>query len=198
MRRFWDERYDTDHFVYGKEPNRFFTMEIDKLPAGRILLPGEGEGRNAVYAASMGWEVDAFDQSIEGGKKAREYATEKAVNINYQVCDLEQYRFRINHYHVVGLTFFHALPSPRRLLHRQVQQALLPGGRIIFEAFHTSQLGRTTGGPQSPQMLYNQDILLEDFTGMETILIEHVQINLDEGSFHQGDAEIIRYIGKKN
>ena len=94
MHSFWDSRYNTDQFVYGKEPNRFFASELDKLPAGRLLLPGEGEGRNAVYAAKMGWEVDAFDQSRIGSEKALGFALEQGVHINYQVCDLEGFTFK--------------------------------------------------------------------------------------------------------
>ena len=77
MDTFWDSRYDTDHFVYGIQPNRFFASQIDKLPPGTILLPGEGEGRNAVYAAAVGWEVDAFDQSRIASEKALGFAALK-------------------------------------------------------------------------------------------------------------------------
>ena len=43
----------------------------------KILLAAEGEGRNAVYAASIGWEVFAYDFSEFGYKKAMKLATEK-------------------------------------------------------------------------------------------------------------------------
>ena len=62
MKTFWDARYSSKEFVYGKEPNDFFASELNKLNPGKMLLPGEGEGRNAAYAASQGWSVDAFDK----------------------------------------------------------------------------------------------------------------------------------------
>ena len=159
MNTFWDERYDTDEYVYGKEPNKFFASEIDKLIPGKILLPGEGEGRNAVYAASMGWSVDAFDQSRVGSEKALLLAKEYGVNINYKVCGIEEFPFTGDYYDAVGLSFFHAPPRLRKMLHQQVLNALKRGGIVILEAFHTSQLGNDTGGPQSPEMFFDKETL---------------------------------------
>ena len=70
MKDFWNQRYAADEYAYGTAPNAFFKAVLDPLPPGRILLPAEGEGRNAVYAAKLGWEVVAFDQSEGGQKKA--------------------------------------------------------------------------------------------------------------------------------
>lgn len=198
MNSFWDNRYDTTHFVYGKEPNVFFASRLQQYAPGKLLLPGEGEGRNAVYAAKQGWEVDAFDQSRVGSEKALGYAREEGVAINYQVAALEHYHFLHNHYDAAGLIYFHAVPSLRKRLHAQVCGALKPGGIVILEGFHTSQLGMASGGPQSPDLLFSGDVILEDFSAMETLYIEELTLTLDEGSFHQGEACIVRYIGKKN
>jgi len=73
---FWNERYAGDEFVYGREPNRFFEQEMKRLKPGKLLLPCEGEGRNAVWAARHGWEVSAFDQSSVGKQKAELLARE--------------------------------------------------------------------------------------------------------------------------
>lgn len=197
MHSFWDSRYNTDQFVYGKEPNRFFASELDKLPAGRLLLPGEGEGRNAVYAAKMGWEVDAFDQSRIGSEKALGFALEQGVHINYQVCDLEGFTFKRHYYDAVCLIYFHASPPVRKLLHSRVINSLRPGGIVILEGFHKSQLGRSTGGPQAPEMLFDRISLLEDFGELVTLRLEELQVTLDEGSFHQGEASVICYAGRK-
>ena len=70
MKNFWDERYKAKAYVYGKEPNQYFAEKLRELEPGKILLPAEGEGRNAVFAARQGWEVSAFDSSSEGRKKA--------------------------------------------------------------------------------------------------------------------------------
>lgn len=77
MSQFWNERYSQAEYVYGETPNVFFAAQLDKLSAGTIILPCEGEGRNAVYAASQGWEVKAFDASEAGQKKALLLAEKK-------------------------------------------------------------------------------------------------------------------------
>ena len=56
MKEFWDTRYAEIDFAYGKTPNTFFKDSIDKLTPGKLLLPADGEGRNAVYAATKGWD----------------------------------------------------------------------------------------------------------------------------------------------
>lgn len=65
MSKFWNERYDTNLYIYGVEPNHFFKETILQLPAGNILLPAEGEGRNAVFAAKIGWKVEAFRMIVQ-------------------------------------------------------------------------------------------------------------------------------------
>lgn len=197
MESFWDIRYNTDSFVYGKDPNGFFATSLERLIPGRILLPGEGEGRNAVYAAAMGWEVDAFDQSGVARDKALSLMQEKRVHFNYQVCELVDYNFEKEHYDVIGLVYLHVPPPVRKMLHRYAVEALKPGGRIILEAFHTSQLGNPSGGPQVLDMLFDKKTLLDDFNALHYEIMEEVMVNLEEGPVHKGPANLIRYIGKK-
>jgi SAM-dependent methyltransferase len=197
MNSFWDTRYSVINHVYGKEPNGFFASQLEKSSPGSILLPGEGEGRNAVYAATRGWTVDAFDQSITGREKALKFASEKSVHINYIVSDLGDYHFKPNHYDMAALIFFHLDNSDRQFLHRAVYNSLKPGGLLILEAFHKEQLINGTGGPRSLEMLFNEEELSLDFALLETLLLEKRNIVLDEGAFHQGESTVIRYIGKK-
>ena len=66
MKDFWDTRYSEETYAYGTAPNIFFSTTFKNLNPGKALFPAEGEGRNAVFAASCGWEVVAFDQSEVG------------------------------------------------------------------------------------------------------------------------------------
>ena len=191
----WDKRYATKDYAYGKEPNAFFTTQLDKKVPGKILFPGEGEGRNAVYAARKSWKVDAFDQSAVGQSKALAFASELDVKINYKVCLLEDFPFKENHYDAVALLFFHADPASRKLLHRKVCESLKPGGSLILEAFHKEQIDKDTGGPKALEMLFDEQILISDFTLLETLLLEKQEVLLNEGPFHQGMASVIRYCG---
>jgi len=197
MNNLWNQRYSAEAFVYGREPNRFFASSLEPLEPGRILLPGEGEGRNAVYAAGQGWKVDAFDQSSVGAEKAKRLAGEMGVQINYKACGLEDYSFEEGIYDVVGLVYFHAPTPVRKLLHQKVLEALKPGGMLILEGFHSSQLGRDSGGPQSLELLFTRELLLEDFSSLELELMEECEEDLNEGLFHGGLAKLVRFRGIK-
>jgi SAM-dependent methyltransferase len=197
MKSMWDSRYESEEYVYGKEANSFFASELEKINPGKILLPGEGEGRNAVFAASLGWEVIAYDQSEEGKNKALRFAKERGVRIDYRVQSLEDYKVTPSSFDAVGLCFFHAAPPLRKLLHHQVQEALKPGGKLILEAFHTSQINNNTGGPQAVDMLFDKSLLETDFSSLELVYLEEKSVLLNEGPFHQGEASIIRLLGKK-
>ena len=83
MKQFWDQRYAENETVYGFTPNQFFKQFIDGRKPGSILLPAEGEGRNAVFAARLGWEVDAFDSSSVARKKALDFAAKENVTKLY-------------------------------------------------------------------------------------------------------------------
>ncbi len=117
---FWDERYSTDDFIYGKVPNEFFRENLLKIRPGRLFLPGEGEGRNAVFAAQNGWVVDATDQSEVGKLKALKLASELEVKIDYSVCNISEYNFPENHYDAAALIFFHLPPDLRRKIHNKI------------------------------------------------------------------------------
>lgn len=197
MKNFWDDRYTSTEFVYGTSPNHFFSEAISSIAPGRMLLPGEGEGRNAVFAASLGWHVDAFDQSDNGATKAHRLARTKDVNINYTVGSLENQSFKSGYYDVAALIFVHLPPSFRSLIHARIAEALRPGGWLIMEAFHTSQLEHDTGGPRSAEMLYDAECLRRDFSGLELSELNELEVELDEGRFHRGTAAVVRMIGKK-
>ena len=172
MVQFWDQRYRTEEYVYGKEANAFFSAHLKKTTPGCLLLPGEGEGRNAVYAAKKGWTVDAFDQSSVGQAKALALASELGTEISYNVCRMEDFSFKQNHYDAVGLLFFHTDPASRITLHRKVFESLKPGGKLILEAFHKEQLNNNSAGPKSLEMLFDEETLSTDFALLETLLLE--------------------------
>jgi len=197
MKELWNTRYGSEAYAYGKEPNAFFAAQLEKTIPGKLLLPGEGEGRNAAYAATKGWAVEAFDLSSAGQKKALALASERGVEINYRVCPLEEFFFTADQYDAVALIYFHTDSSSREYLHRKVFEALKPGGSLFVEAFHKEQLKNDTGGPKSLDMLYDEEILENDFRLFETRLLEKQQIILNEGPFHQGKASVIRFHGIK-
>ena len=195
---FWDERYSTEQYIYGIEPNQFFKEQLSKiLTPGRLLLPGEGEGRNAVYAAKLGWQVDAVDQSQKAMEKAVNLADENKVDVNYSVVDLRTFIPKKNYYDAAAIIFVHFNSEERKSFHKIITDSLKPGGVLIFESFSKNQFGKTSGGPQDLEMLYSLEDIKNDFKEMRSILLEEKNILLNEGDKHVGDASVIRYIGEK-
>ncbi len=192
---FWDQRFAEEGFAYGEEPNRFLREQLDLLAPGSLLLPAEGEGRNAVWAATRGWEVHAFDTSSVGRDKALATARRKGVEITYELrsaadplLDLE------GGFDAAGLVFMHLPPEVRRTAHRAVARCLRPGGTLVLEAFSTEQLERGTGGPRDLELLYRTEALKADFAGLEIHTLERRDVRLDEGRYHLGVANVVRML----
>ena len=110
---FWNKRYSEQDFAYGIKPNIFFEEHIKNLEPGKVLFLGEGEGRNAIYAAQLKWQVDAVDFSSSAKVKALRLAKLNNVKVNYEICDLNEYDFKKNYYDLVVMIFLH-LPTDIR------------------------------------------------------------------------------------
>lgn len=195
--QFWNERYKENDNIYGTEPNKFFKKELDKLTPGKLLLPGEGEGRNAIYAAKQGWDVTAFDGSEVAVQKALLNAELAGVSLNYLHADTKTFSADDDSFDAIALVFFHLLPEDRVQFHFDILRWLKPGGTLILEGFNPEQLGNLSGGPKNAAMLYALDMLLDDFASFNHIDIHTTTVDLDEGPFHRGEAELIRMVAQK-
>jgi hypothetical protein len=197
MQNQWDERYASKEYIYGTEPNNFLKEKLSTLKPGCILFPAEGEGRNAVYAATLGWQADAFDQSEEGMKKAILLANQNNVQINYYPESLQDWNPEPDQYDCIALIFVHLPEELRKQVHQSAIKALKPGGTLILEAFTINQLSRSSGGPKIPELLFTNDQLKNDFINTIELEILETQVILDEGSLHHGVADVIRLICHK-
>ena len=198
MNNFWDSRYKKEKYVYGKHPNSFLKHQLTPLQTGYLLLPAEGEGRNAVYAASLGWYVDAFDFSTEAQKKATRLADEHSVKINYFNSRLEAIELNGREYDCIGLIYAHIPSTIRSQVHKRLISHLKPGGRLILEAFSEAQLERDSGGPKNADMLFSKEKLQSDFSSLNISLLEYKTVTLDEGEHHQGEADVIQMLAYKS
>ena len=193
----WDQRYAESEYVYGTNPNEYFKQELDKLVPGKILLPAEGEGRNAVYAGEKGWVVSAFDQSEEGRKKAQRLAAERGVEIEYQIRNLETVGYPENYFDAIALVFVHTPAIKRQQIHRNLIRFLKPGGTVILIGFSKEQLQFSSGGPKEESMLFSQEELKEDFSDLHFLSLERLEKEVEEGDFHQGKASVIQMVAIK-
>ncbi len=194
---FWNSRYSEKEFIYGTQPNKFLEHQLKNLKPGKALFLAEGEGRNAVYAAKLGWLVDAVDFSSSAKVKALKLAERNNVKINYDVCDLNDYNFKENYYDLVVLIFVHLPFDLRKKVFENSIKALKQNGKLIFEAFSKEQIKNTSGGPRSEDLLYSEKEILELVEQMKIDLIESKVINLEEGEYHKGKADVVRFVGVK-
>ena len=200
---FWDQQFSSADYKYGKQPNRFLHEQAFRLKTGsKILLPGDGEGRNSVWLAEQGHHVTAMDNSNVGLKKTLKLAAEKKVPMDVIHADLESWIPDPSSYDAVVLTYVH-LPAPlRALAHQRLAQALRPGGWFILESFHPMQLGYQSGGPKDPTLLYTSDMIRSDLAVLSPLALNEVlawegESLLNEGSGHQGTAFLTRYIAQR-
>jgi len=198
----WDARYGSEEFAYGIHPNNYLEGQLKKLDKGKILFPGEGEGRNAVFAAKLGWTVTAFDISMEGQKKALRLAEANEVVIDYQVGELINLAAANEQFDVIALIYAHFPPDIKSFYHKSLDKYLRNGGTIIFEAFSKNHLNyvlenEKVGGPKDIDSLFSIEEIRSDFSNYEFEELAEMEIELNEGLFHNGTGSVIRFVGRK-
>ena len=203
MKEMWDSRYGNSEYAYGTAPNAFFKTVIDTQNlSGKILLPAEGEGRNAIYAAKKGLEVFAFDISIEGKHKAEKLANQENVTIHYEVGEFFNLELVNEKFDVAALIFAHFPPPILAKYYQKVAELLKPNGILILEGFSTNHLELRTvnpkiGGPGKIEMLFSEDTIKSNFPNFEIIQLEEVEVELKEGLYHNGIGKVMRFVGRK-
>jgi hypothetical protein len=198
----WDERYSDPAFAYGEAPNAFLKEQLIHLPVGNILFPAEGEGRNAVFAAQKGWQVSAFDISLEGRKKAMLLAEKNKVNLVYQVGELDTLGFKKDAFDAIALIYAHFPATIKSQLHKALDSYLKIDGTILFEAFSKNHIAyqkvnEKVGGPKDIESLFSIEEIKADFPNYEVITLEEKEIELQEGLYHNGLGSVIRFVGRK-
>ncbi|ENO89322.1 SAM-dependent methyltransferase [Thauera linaloolentis] len=192
----WDQRYASDEYVYGTEPNGFLA-EHAALLDGPVLNLAEGEGRNAVFLASRGLDVLGVDGSAVGLAKAHKLAASKGVSIRTETADLTAYSPPPGAFGAVVSIFAHLPGAARKRLHHRVEQALRPGGVILLEGYGKAQLERDTGGPKDIDMLLSRADVEADFLGCDIILSRETERDIVEGRLHTGLASVVQFIARK-
>jgi 2-polyprenyl-3-methyl-5-hydroxy-6-metoxy-1,4-benzoquinol methylase len=199
----WNDRYGKDEFAYGVHPNNYLKEQLEQLPVGTLLFPAEGEGRNAVFAAKLGWTVSAFDISVEGKKKALRLAEVNKVTIDYQVGELQALHYKPEQFDAIALIYAHFPADIKSLYHKTLDTYLRKSGFVIFEAFskrHIDYIAKNekVGGPKDVASLFSMEEIKSDFPNYKIIALEEKEIELNEGLFHNGTGSVIRFVGRKN
>jgi SAM-dependent methyltransferase len=193
----WDELYARDGYAYGTEPNGFLVSVATMLQQGPTLCLAAGEGRNAVYLASLGFDVLAVDASAAGLAKAERLARERNVSIRTEQVDFQDYDLGEACFENVVSVFCHVPSRLRRRVHAGVVRALRPGGMLILEAFRPEQLEFNSGGPTQLDLLMSCEAVQAELQGLEMVRVGRVIRRLSEGSCHNGRAAVLEIIARK-
>jgi SAM-dependent methyltransferase len=202
MKEFWDNRYQQGAYAYGEAPNQFFEAQIWRLTPGKLLLPAEGEGRNGVFAAQLGWQVSAFDLSQEGRNKALALAAKHNVVLHYQVGGFSEIDYAPETFDAIALVYAHFPAALKSGYHQKLAGYLKQGGLVIFEAFSKQHLRYNSvnpqvGGPKDEAMLFSLAEVEEDFKGFDFLLLQEEVVELNEGLYHNGTGSVIRFVAQK-
>jgi cyclopropane fatty-acyl-phospholipid synthase-like methyltransferase len=190
---FWEQRYAESGHAYGTAPNVYLTTHAAMFkPGQRVLVIGDGEGRNGVWLAQQRLDVTSVDYSATGLRKAQALARERQVSLTTHCVDLTQWDWPQREFDFVVIIYVHFSPEVRARMHQAALQALKPGGQIILEAFTFEQLEHESGGPPVREMLYDASLLKEDFYQGEILELTECRAVLDEGKYHVGEAAIVR------
>ena len=150
----WDARYAAHEMVWGLEPNQFVAAECAELPPGRALDLACGEGRNAVWLATLGWHVTGVDFSRVAIDKARRLAESRDVTVELVVADLTQYEPPARAYDLVLLAYLQVPDEDRRVIWPRAAEAVAVGGTFVLVGHDSRNLTDGTGGPQDPRVCY--------------------------------------------
>lgn len=194
----WDERYASADYVYGIEPNDFLREQAHHItPGGRVLCIADGEGRNGVYLARLGYDVTSVDASRVGLDKAAALATSHSVSITTIHADLADFDFGVEQWDAVVSIFCHLPGQLRSRVHAAIPASLRHSGVVILEAYTVDQLAHKTGGPPVPDLMMSAEQLRQDFTSLDVITCDECTRMIHEGALHNGMSATVQLVAQR-
>lgn len=194
---FWNEKFSREGYLYGKNPNEFIKETYTKFNKNeKVLCLGEGEGRNAIFLAKQGFDVEAIDASNIGIEKLKSHAEEQSVNIKTSCMDLNDWQTD-EKYGAVLFTFLHLEKDELNNLLTKIEACLEEGGYFTAEVFSKNQFDKTSGGPKNLDLLYEENDFKEAIKNLKIHKLQEETVYLNEGKGHQGEAHVIRIIAQK-
>lgn len=195
----WNRRYAGTDFLFGTEPNAWLREHAGVLPTGgRILCVADGEGRNSVWLAQRGFQVDAFDVADRAVAKARAFAQDQGVSVNFAVADVDGYDWPDAAFDGVAAIFVQfADPPTRSRLFERIVRSLKPGGVLVLQGYTPQQLVYRTGGPPILSHLYTRDLLEAAFADLSIVELREYEAEVQEGQGHHGQSALIGLVARR-
>jgi 2-polyprenyl-3-methyl-5-hydroxy-6-metoxy-1,4-benzoquinol methylase len=196
--KMWDERFSQPQPVYGETPNEFLAEQSSRFQRGmKLLVPGDGYGRNGIWLAQQGFQVHTVDLSPVGVERARKSAQAAGVSITIEQTDLGTWNWPVEQFDGVFSIFVHLPPDMRAKVHASMLRSLKPGGLVILQNFSPAQLKHSSGGPKQVELLYTAAMLRQDFAPAVALELEEKEIHVNEGHMHSGPAAVVQAVFRK-
>ena len=193
-RDYWNARYLEKGLLWTAEPNRFFPPTVEGLEPGVALDLAGGEGRNAVWLASQGWDVTMIEWSDVALERARAFAEEKGVEVDFVLQDLQAWEPQPASADLCLVCYLQTPAADRQAVWRKAVTGLRPGGRLVVIGHHSDNLTEGYGGPQSPEALYTQEEVVDVVGGdLEILRSERVDrhVENEDGEFVALDLVVV-------
>ena len=170
----WDKRYASVENLWAVKPNRFLVAEVAGLEQGRALDLACGEGQNAIWLATLGWDVTGVDYSEMAIAKARARAERDGVRVTFECADLLEYEAAAGAFDLVVVLYLHIPSDGRKHVLARASTALAPGGTFVLVGHDLTNLTDGVGGPSDPDLLCTPDQIAEELPGLEIEKAERV------------------------
>jgi 2-polyprenyl-3-methyl-5-hydroxy-6-metoxy-1,4-benzoquinol methylase len=195
----WDERYATEEYFFGTEPNAFLVSQRHLLKPGMSCLAvADGEGRNGVWLAQQGLKVLSVEASAVALEKAKKLAGQRGVAIDFEQADLAHWQWGENRFDVVAAIFIQfAPPALRAQMFEGIKRCLKPGGLLLLQGYTPRQLEYKTGGPPLAENMYTEKMLRNEFSELEILHLSEHDDHISEGTGHSGMSALIDMAARK-
>ncbi|MBM3338514.1 MAG: class I SAM-dependent methyltransferase [Betaproteobacteria bacterium] len=194
----WNSRFAEPGYLFGEEPNNYLREAQAYLKPGRCLMVADGEGRNGVWLAKQGHQVEGFDFSDLAIEKARALAKREQVSVQWEVCSWEQFNWRPERFdNVIGIFFQFAAPDVRSQIFANIDRALKPGGMLVIQGYTAKQLAYNTGGPGILEHMYDEALMRESFKNYRMLDLRTYETEIHEGRGHEGMSALLGMVAQK-
>ncbi|MEY2432305.1 MAG: hypothetical protein QOC92_2030 [Acidimicrobiaceae bacterium] len=179
----WDARYAGTELIWTAKPNRFLVAEIDDLAPGRALDLACGEGRNAVWLATKGWQATGIDFSRVGLDKGGALAAQGGVDVEFVQADVTKYEPPARDFDLVVMLYLQLPHDEFRSALDRAASALAPGGTLLVVGHDLTNLTDGYGGPQHPSVLFTPDDVVRALPALNVLKAERVDrhVETDDG-----------------
>jgi thioredoxin reductase len=190
----WEERYRAHPHIWSRRPNAQLVAHASGLAPGSALDLGCGEGADAIWLASRGWQVVAVDFSTtaleRAAANAAEAGAEIAARITWVHADLTEWVPEPSRYDLVTSQFIHLPGDARRALFAAAATAVAPGGRLLIAGHHVLDLENGANRPPVPGMFFTGEEVAAslDEAAWRVVLADAVE---RPAGAHEGDVRTV-------